>query len=83
MQLWSARFEGLGAPYYEAPGLAISTLLNRAFVFTVADVHAVLVAAAAVTITLVALRRRRWAAPLAAILAGAWLLTGETRNWQR
>ena len=60
---WSARLEGLGAPYYEAPGLAISTLLNRAFVFTVADVHAVLVAAAAVTIALVALRRRRWAAP--------------------
>ncbi len=74
---WSARFEGLGAPYYEAPGLAISTLLNRACVFTVADVHAVLVAAAAVTIGLVALRRRHWAAPVAAVLAGAWLLTGE------
>ena len=74
--VWSNRLE-VGAPYYEAPGLAIPTLLNRTFVFTVQDVHAVLIAAAAVAIALIAMRRRRWAAPVAAVLAGAWLLTGE------
>jgi hypothetical protein len=74
--VWSGRLE-VGAPYYEAPGLAIPTLLNRTFVFTVADVHAVLIAAAAATIALIALRRRRWAAPAGAVLACAWLLTGE------
>ena len=74
--VWSARLE-VGAPYYEAPGLAIPTLLNRTFVFTVADVHAVLLGASAITIVLIVLRRRRWVGPAAALLAGAWLLTGE------
>jgi len=74
--VWSGRLE-VGAPYYEAPGLAIPTLLNRTFVFTVADVHDVLIAASAITIALIALRRRRWVGPAAALLAGAWLLTGE------
>ncbi|HEY4346022.1 MAG TPA: hypothetical protein VGM80_00405 [Gaiellaceae bacterium] len=74
--VWSNRLE-VGAPYYEAPGLAVPTLLNRNFVFTVADIHAVLIGATAITVALILCRTRRWTGTIAAVLACAWLLTGE------
>ncbi|HWE80588.1 MAG TPA: hypothetical protein VG265_02980 [Gaiellaceae bacterium] len=74
--VWSNRLE-VGAPYYEAQGLAIPTLLNRNFIFTVQDVHAVLLGVVALTLAFIAMRRRSWVAPLAAVLAAGWLLTGE------
>jgi hypothetical protein len=74
--IWSAQLE-VGAPYFEAPGLAILTLVNRSFGWTVQDVHLFLGAAAAVFLALLALRGRRGVTLLAVALAGAWLLTGE------
>ncbi len=74
--VWSGKFE-VGQPYFEAPGLSVLTLVNRQYCWDVNDFHRLLIAAAAVSLALVALRRRRWAPPLAAALAAGWLLTGE------
>ncbi len=73
---WSAQLE-VGAPYFEAPGLAILTLVNRNFIWTVQDVHLMLLVAGAVSLVLLLLRRRRGVALAAVVLAGAWMLTGE------
>lgn len=73
---WSAQLE-VGAPYFEAPGLAILTLVNRNFIWTVQDVHLMLLVACAVSLVLLLLRRRRGVALAAVVLAGAWMLTGE------
>ena len=67
----------VGAPYFEAPGLAILTLANRYLYWDINDFHWVLLGAAAVTIVLFAFRSRRGAPALAALLVAAWLLTGE------
>jgi hypothetical protein len=67
----------VGAPYFEAPGLAILTLANRYFYWDINDFHWVAIAAALVTVVVLALRRRPWVAAGAALLVGAWLLTGE------
>jgi hypothetical protein len=75
--VWSADFEGVGAPYFEAPGLAILALVNRDFIFYVSDSRTLLACAAAVSLVLLALRARRGVPLLAAVLVGAWLLTGE------
>ena len=74
--VWSARLE-VGAPYFEAPGLAILALVNRSFGWSVQDVHALLGGATAVSLGRFALRSRRGVPLLAALLLGAWLLTGE------
>ena len=74
--VWSGKFE-VGQPYFEAPGLSVLTLVNRQYYWDVNDFHRFLIAAAAVSLGLVALRGRRWAAPLAAAVAAGWLLTGE------
>lgn len=74
--VWSGQFEK-PAPYFDAPGLAVLTLVNRDFRWDVADFHILLVLAAAVSVALLAVRRRRWVPVAAAVLLGAWLLTGE------
>ena len=74
--VWSRMFQ-VGAPYFEAPGLAILTLLNRDLIWTVQDFHRLLVGAAIVSLALLALRGRRWVPALAAVLTCAWLLTGQ------
>jgi hypothetical protein len=73
---WSALLI-VGAPYFEAPGLAILTLFNREFYWDINDFHVVAIGAALVTLVLLVLRGRRWAWPAAALLCGAWLLTGQ------
>jgi hypothetical protein len=73
---WSGQFV-VGQPYFEAPGLSVLTLLNREEYWDINDFHWLLIGAAAVLLALVALRRVRWAAPVAAALAACWLLTGE------
>ena len=76
VSVWSPRLE-VGVPYFEAPGLAILTLLNRSFDWTVQDMHIVLACAAAVSLALLVLRGRRGAAIAAVVLTGGWMLTGE------
>jgi hypothetical protein len=74
--VWSPAFE-VGAPYFEAPGLGVFTLVNRDFRWDVTDFHWLLLAATAVFLLLVALRRRRAVPALAALLVFGWLLTGQ------
>ena len=74
--VWSGMFE-VGAPYFEAPGLGILTLVNRNFRWDVNDFHRLLGAAALVSVVLLVLRHRRGVGVLAAVLLGAWLLTGQ------
>src|SRR5262249_33106935 len=66
----------VGAPYFEAPGLAVLTIANRAHL-DINDFHWVAIAAVVATLLLLTLRRRRWVVALTALLVGAWLLTGE------
>ena len=47
--VWSGMFE-VGAPYFEAPGLGILTLVNRDFSWDVNDFHRLLGAAALVSV---------------------------------
>ena len=56
----------VGAPYFEAPGLAILTLANRYFYWDINDFHVVAIGAVVVTVVLFALRRRRWVAAVTA-----------------
>jgi hypothetical protein len=74
--VWSPAFE-VGEPYFEAPGLGVFTLVNRDFRWDVTAFHWLLLAATAVFLVLVALRRRRAVPALAALLAFGWLLTGQ------
>ncbi len=67
----------VGAPYFEAPGLAILTLANRYFYWDINDFHVVALGAVAVTVAVLAFRRRRWVAAGATLLVAAWLLTGQ------
>ena len=67
----------VGAPYFEAPGLAILTLANRELYWDINDFHLVAIGAVVITVVLLVLRRRRWVVAVAAVLVGAWLLTGE------
>jgi hypothetical protein len=66
----------VGAPYFEAPGLAVLTILNRKY-WDMNDFHWLELGVVAATILLFALRRRRFVAGAAALVVGAWLLTGE------
>jgi hypothetical protein len=67
----------VGAPYFEAPGLAMLTIANRYLYWDINDFHWAAIGAVAATVLLFALRRRRWVLGLTAALVGAWLLTGE------
>jgi hypothetical protein len=73
---WSGMFI-VPAPYFEAPGLSVATLVNRDFRWDVNALHYVLIGAALVSLALLALRHRRAVPAVAAVLAAAWLLTGE------
>jgi hypothetical protein len=73
---WSGMFE-VGAPYFEAPGLDIETLVNRDLHWDVNHFHWLLIAAALIFVLLLVFRRRRWVPALAVVLGAAWLLTGE------
>jgi hypothetical protein len=66
----------VGAPYFEAPGLAILTILNRKY-WDMNDFHWLELGMVAATVVLFALRGRRRVVGLTALLVGAWLLTGE------
>jgi len=75
----AASWSGLlivGAPYFEAPGLAILTIANRKYL-DMNDFHWIELAVVVVAIALLVTRRRRWVPALAAVLGAAWLLTGE------
>ncbi len=74
--VWSGMFE-VGAPYFEAPGLGLLTLVNRDFRWDVNDFHRLLGVAALVSIVLLLLRHRRGVPVVTAVLVAAWLLTGE------
>jgi hypothetical protein len=67
----------VGAPYFEAPGLAILTLANRYFYWDINDFHLVAIDAAIITVVVLVFRKRRWVPAIVAVLVGAWLLTGE------
>jgi hypothetical protein len=73
---WSGKLV-VGAPYFDAPGLATVTLGNRNFRWDMNAFHVVFGAAVIVSVVLLALRRRRGVPALAAVLLFAWLLTGE------
>jgi hypothetical protein len=66
----------VGAPYFEAPGLAILTIANRKYL-DMNDFHWIELAVVVVSIALVLTRGRRWVPALAAVLGAVWLLTGE------
>jgi hypothetical protein len=66
----------VGAPYFEAPGLAILTILNRKY-WDMNDFHWLELGVVALAIALFALRGRRRIVGLTAVLVGVWLLTGE------
>jgi hypothetical protein len=74
--VWSGKFE-VGAPYFDAPGLAVLTLVNRDFRWDVGDFHILLILAAGVSVALLIVRRRQWVPIAAAALLAAWLLTGQ------
>jgi hypothetical protein len=74
--VWSGQFEQ-PAPYFDAPGLAVLTLVNRDFRWDVTDFHRLLICAAAVSVMLLILRRRHRVPLIAAVVLGVWLLTGE------
>jgi hypothetical protein len=75
--LWSGRLV-IGAPYFEAPGLAMVTILNRNLRWDIADLHLFFIGVAIVAVALILARRRRGVPALAAILVGAWLVIGQT-----
>jgi len=67
----------LGWPYYEAPGSAIPGILFTYRNWTEHDVRLGLLAVLAVSIAILAFRRRRVVAAVAVLLGFAWLLAGE------
>ena len=73
---WSGKLV-VGAPYFDAPGLAILTLANREFRWDIKDFHVVLGAAALATIVLLSLRHHRGVRAIAMVLLLVWLVTGE------
>jgi hypothetical protein len=66
----------VGAPYFEAPGLAILTILNRKY-WDMNDFHWLEIGVVALAIALFALRGSRRILGVTAVLVAAWLLTGE------
>ena len=74
--VWSGKLI-VGAPYFDAPGLAIVTLGNRNFRWDMNAFHIAFGVAVILSVVLLALRHRRGVPALAAALLCAWLLTGE------
>ena len=64
-------------PYFEAPGFALSSVLSRYEGWSVGQERAALLAVLALSLLLLALRRRRSAARAAFVLGLAWLLAAE------
>jgi hypothetical protein len=64
-------------PYYDSPGESFVALLRADEHWSSRGVHLLLVAIFALSIGLIALRRRRWAAPLTVALLLGWMLAGE------
>jgi hypothetical protein len=73
---WSGKLI-VGAPYFDAPGLANMTLANRDFRWDVNAFHILFLGMAAGSVALLVLRRRRGVLLVASVLVAAWLLTGE------
>jgi hypothetical protein len=67
----------LDYPYFESPGFSILTAANRRLGFTIAELHWSLVAAAALGVLFLALRRHAAAKALTVVFLLAWLLAGE------
>jgi hypothetical protein len=67
----------LDYPYFEAPGFGIATAANRHLGWNVYDLRLASVVVLAVSVGLLAVRRRRMIAPLIAVLAFAWMMTSE------
>jgi hypothetical protein len=67
----------LGFPYYEAPGSAFAAALAYYSHWTTHDIRLLLAGIIVLSLGLIALRRRRFAAPLAVALLLGWMLAGE------
>ena len=74
--VWSGKLI-VGAPYFDAPGLAMVTLGNRNFRWDMNAFHLAFGVAVILSVVLLALRHRRGVPALAAALLCVWLLTGE------
>jgi hypothetical protein len=70
----------LGYPYFESPGFGILTMANRHFSWDVTDLRWALVVSLAVAVALLAVRRARGVAVLAAVLVLAWMVTAEVTS---
>jgi hypothetical protein len=64
-------------PYYDAPGESFVALLRVDDHWSSRGVRLLVIAIFALSIGLIALRRRRWAAPLTVALLLGWMLAGE------
>ena len=64
-------------PYYDSPGESFVALLRDDSHWSSQGVHLLLVAVFALSIGLIALRKRRWAAPVTIVLLFGWMLAGE------
>ena len=64
-------------PYYEAPGSSIPAALANYRHWTAHSVRIGLFGILALSLGLIALRRRRWVGPLTAVLLLGWMLAGE------
>jgi hypothetical protein len=67
----------LNYPYFEAPGFSILTIPNRHWHWDNQDLQWLLLGLLAVSVLLLAWRRRPAVAAIAAVLAGFWLVTAE------
>jgi hypothetical protein len=67
----------LGFPYYEAPGESFMAALNYYWHWTQHEMRLLLAGLIALSLVLLALRRRRFVAPLTAVLLLGWMLAGE------
>jgi hypothetical protein len=74
--VWSSRLV-IGAPYFEAPGLALATFANRHFRWDVGDLHLAYIGVAVVSVALILARGRRGIPAVTAILVCAWMLSGQ------
>ncbi len=64
-------------PYYDSPGESFVSMLHANDHWSSERIHLLLAAVFALSLGLIALRRRRWAAPLTVALLLGWMLAGE------
>ncbi|MEI8105413.1 MAG: hypothetical protein WCH31_06195 [Actinomycetes bacterium] len=69
----------LSDPYFEAPGFGIAVVANESFGWTVSDLRIALVIVTGLSLAIVALRRHRAVAVIAAVVGIAWMLTSEIK----